>query len=63
VRWGIEARAPDALQHERSEVVQRRSGAVTISELWVVPVLQRTADALRCARDTRPQRTNLATAR
>ncbi|MDI3471433.1 MAG: hypothetical protein OJF62_003496 [Pseudolabrys sp.] len=44
---------PDAVQHERSEVVHRRAGTpVDPRRNTGVPGLQRTANALRCARDT-----------
>jgi len=43
------------VQHERSEVMHRRAGAVPGSEVTTVPGLQRTAFALGCARDKVPQ--------
>jgi hypothetical protein len=44
-------RSPDAARHE---VLRRRSGVLPNSEFAKVPGLQRTAAALRRARDKRP---------
>jgi hypothetical protein len=48
-------RVPDAVQHERSEVVHRRSGTAKDTGLDTIPGLQRTVSlrfTLRRARDT-----------